>query len=412
MKSPFYRVYVDKELRVDITDSISNFNFEDCVGEDNLIELKAFDDKAMSLLNGPHIITGKKIYVQYGFIGGVISEIHSGRLTDIDTEYEGRITLTIKALDLGTVMKKTTSTKVWKKKKSSEIVTELAAKYDMKVVIDPTTKVWDNLPQGHRNDFEFISYLAHKESDGNFVFFVRNDTMNFVRRGLNKKALYLYTHGEGTELIRFTANHRESTQEAGGISSSMSVVDPETKTVSPYDASNKSEKNSLSLADYKNAYDENGSLVSLHKADNAFDRIGRLGKTIIQPVGSAGEASDMVNAHHKNSKQNVAEASLEVEGNPLIKANEVLTMKNVAKRHEGNWWTVKVSHSIQGSSYTTTCDLSRNSNRKKGDLAGPNVNKTVGTNVDANKVVAHVYNEDGFEVADRTASNKYIAPTD
>ncbi len=112
MKSPFYKVYLDEVKKIDITDSVSEFVYEDCIGKDNIIEIKIFDDLALTLLDSPNLITGKKLLVQFGFIAGAVSAIHVGKITDIDTTYTGRTTLTVKALDLGNAMKKSTSSKI------------------------------------------------------------------------------------------------------------------------------------------------------------------------------------------------------------------------------------------------------------------------------------------------------------
>lgn len=426
MKSPFYRVYLDPIAQIEITDNVEGFRYEDCIGKDNLIELKAFDNNALELLNNKALIKGKIVLAHFGYIGGAISPVHRCRITDIDTKYADRVTLTIKALDLGTTMKKSTSLKIWKGKKSSDIAEEIAKKYGLEIVVDKTTKVWDNLPQGHRTDFEFLAYLATKEKDGNYVFFVRNEKLNFVRKGLDKKALFTYTYGEkDTELIEFYAKERESTEDAGAINTNLAHMDPKTKTVTGTSANNANEKNALDLAEYKHVYDENGNEVSVQNvktgqfmaaipavADKVYKKVSDIGRTLVHPASSSAEATDMANHHHKGKKELVNEAVWEMRGNPLIYIDELLTMKGVHKRHEGNWYVHKATHNIDSGGYKTTCETQRGANRSIG-VKSSNVNKTVGKKEkDDNTIIAHVYSEDGIEVAERTKSDKFVAPQD
>ena len=45
----------------------------------------------------------------------------------------------------------------------------------------------------------------------------------------------------------------------------------------------------------------------------------------------------------KKATLKVLAGTLTVEGNPMLKPNEIVTIENVAKRHSGNWLTEKVT---------------------------------------------------------------------
>jgi arginine exporter protein ArgO len=88
----------------------------------------------------------------------------------------------------------------------------------------------------------------------------------------------------------------------------------------------------------------------------------------------------------KNATVKVLEATIKCEGNPTIKLNEVITVSNVAKRYQGNWYVVGVENTIAASSaYFTNLKLSKNGtskstkddNGKESKVAGK-VNKSKG----------------------------------
>ncbi len=88
-------------------------------------------------------------------------------------------------------------------------------------------------------------------------------------------------------------------------------------------------------------------------------------KVIPIPSADPSVHSNISKGATKKDKQKVLVADLVVEGNPLLKTNEIVTVSNVAKRHAGNWFVEKVVHDISvGSTYTCTASLNKNGTNK------------------------------------------------
>lgn len=385
MKEPYYKVYIDKR---DISLYVESINYEDSSEIDNLITLEIDQNYALRLADDEDFTTGRFITFQFGFLQGAVSELHKARITDITHKYRERVSMTVKCLDLGTTIKKTTSQKIWKGKTSSEIAKEIADSYGMDSEITPTKKVLDSIPQGNKSDLEFLRYLAARESGGNFVTFIRNNTLYFSERGLKEESRVTFTYGDGNStLVSFEPSIKESGQSAAGVKSlnTTTVVDNTTETKTG------------STGSYKVYYGEDGSLAKkVAGTDTSKESV--IGKRNTTAVKDGSEAANLANHSKKKANLKTLVAKLVVEGNPILTPNTVVTVKNVAKRHLGNWYITKITHAIKGQSYLSTMELSRNAGKSKAkdQAKTTDANNTVGANKAQEKVKVRVYKgEDG-----------------
>ena len=100
-------------------------------------------------------------------------------------------------------------------------------------------------------------------------------------------------------------------------------------------------------------------------------------KIIPTPSFDSVEQKNTANSVNKKNNIKTLEATLKIEGNPLLKTNEVVTVSNVALRHAGNWLVEKITHEIGGGqAYTRSCTLVRNGTIKAGTTKKGKAEKT------------------------------------
>lgn len=375
MKTPYLQVKIGE---LDISSYIESFKYEDCLTQDDMVELKIMPKYAKEFDEDEELVIGKVLTFQFGYMGLELSKVHQARITDVDFKYDAYVSISVRALDMGTVMKKTSSTKVWQNKTTKQIVTEIAALYNMAAECEIDGNTWVSEPQGNLSDYEFLQRLALKEDD--YIIYVKNNTIHFKSKSLDKKATHLFTYGDGNTVISFSPKSASSTASKEGISNKIIGVDGLTKQTVVNEASR---GEGATLNGYVAVYDENSNR-SLQQAPAVIDKskleqdstgaVGGVGNNLVMPTDGANSALAKSNAKKKDQDR----ANLKIEGTPFITVNEVVTMAGVFKRHAGNWYVEKVTHNINGSGYLNDIELTRNG-AKTGTVVAINPNKTVGT---------------------------------
>lgn len=265
--SPFYKVFTGDEKR-EITEMISNFRFEDVNEEDNLLELRCnaanidfIDDTAMDV--------GKEIVFFYGFIGGKQSGKRIAKIKDTDTTYTDSIQFIIKCTDQGFILKKRTSLVIYEEKTTSEIVKEIAQKFNFIYNVTKTTTK-HTIPQGGKNYYTFLKYLATKEG---FRFFVKDNTIYFIDRDLAQESKRSYTYGDPDGIVR---RFRPQNKEKDGSNNTVGSlgIDSESNSLFELFSRNDNTKESGLGKRYVN-YDANGNELQVSDSDG--------GKHIVTP---------------------------------------------------------------------------------------------------------------------------------
>lgn len=389
VKSPYYKVYI-KDNR-EITKYVENILFEDSTEEDNIITLKIDQDYALQLADDPDFVTDNIVKFQFGYLEGAVSQLHKAKIQDITHKYKERVMMTMKCLDLGLTMKKSTSQKIWEGVTTSDVAKSIADKWGLESEIKTTTKVWDNLPQGNKSDWEFLKYLANREGSGNVVVFIRNNKLYLtdVATKDKSKITFEYSNGNGT-VLSFEPTQKSSNKKAFANQSAVTTVDEKSGKVTTTVIDNTNEEDTGSTELYK--FDANtGDLLGEISEDNKT-----VGKHNVQPVADEEEAKSLANSTKKKSAMKSMTAKLILEGQPLLVPNTIITMKNVAQRHLGNWLIVKVTHSIQNTKYTTTCELDRNASKLKSSNKASDANTSEGADKvkDEVKLPVNTYDAD------------------
>lgn len=361
-QAPFYKVYIGDR---DISEYVERFHYEDCMEEDSYLELTIKSNFAQALADDPDIVAGTWLSFHFGFIGGEISDVHKAKVTDIKHRYAERVTMTVKCLDSGTVMRKASNQKVWNKKTASDIAKEIATKYGLEFEGKDTSKVYDSLPQGNMADLHFLQYLAQREDGGNYVVYIRNYTLYFTPRNLLSESIKTYTYGDGDgSILSFEPEIRESSMPSVSTEAETKIVDAKKAQISVSKVDNTTETKTGTLGEYKRVYSGNGKQVGTtgvkkHQSTSS-NSAPSVKRQLVLPVKDKKEADNIANSKKKAAVLKSLVARLLLNGDPRIIPNQVITVKNVAKTHSGNWYVVKVSTDISASGYVTSLDLNKN----------------------------------------------------
>ena len=358
-KSPFYNVKIRKSGR-DITNYISKFSYEDCSDQDDLLKI-SITDITTELVDDGDLVEGTELLVQWGYYGYKITTPRICEIREIRTKYARTIDLELTALDKGNQMKINGYSRIWKNQTASQIIESIVKKYNLNLVSTPTKKVFKSLPQGNRTDFDFIKYLTTLENG--YIFYIRDYDAYFEKRKIGDKSVATYTYRSpetDSKVIEFIPTERSKSKEKAGQKATSANIDPLTKQPFKSETTPETQSGGVFVG---NALGKLTEVVS--------DR--SVGKNILSPVRSKAEADNLTNKANKESNLNEITATLLIEGDTMARANTVVTIKNVAKRHLGNWYVKKAIHSIsKGGGYTTSFELNRNTSKTG------TVNKTVG----------------------------------
>lgn len=397
-KSPYYDVEIKSSGR-NISDLISSFTYEDCTEEDDMVRFTMTDiDK--EFIDNPDFVKGAELLVQFGYIGYKIRTKTTAVIQKIERRYGKTINLTVVALDKGFQYKKSSSNKIWKNLTSSEIVEQIAKRYNMTLKSNPTKKKHKNLPQGNLSDFDFIKYLTKIEDDGSYIFYIRDQDCYFIKRDLTKNSFIKFSYGDPqSKIIDFVVNEQDDKKNKAKHQTSVSFIDPmtgEEKTVQVDPDNVKSDGVTGTYEVGKTGVVSNeiivknaqGKLVKKNESevswlDNlfGFNKENTTGDNVDQPVSSEEEARNVASKKQKESALNEITASLTTEGDTLLLADEILTIEGVAQKDSGNWYIKKVTHSIQSGGYTCVSDLCRNGTKKPTSTNSAPTDKEVNNSV-------------------------------
>lgn len=256
IRVPFYRIFIDE---TDISDFVSRFSYEDCINEDDLLKF-SIQSPPKEFLEKNLLKVGKKIMFQYGYFGAAVSPLRLAIIKDIEYNYEKTISISITALDIGNNMKQgqqydgVTGTVIWVNKTASQIATVIAENYGLKTdKIETTNYVYDILPQGNKTDFELLNYLAQREKNGSFRFFIKDNYLNFNRLALEKAMSISLKFVFGENIISFKPSLKDSQKDGSSAGVSGMVYDPLTKQTQSFGANPTTSKDNVALGNNVNA---------------------------------------------------------------------------------------------------------------------------------------------------------------
>lgn len=403
--TPFIKLKT--ENNIDLSDYVESFVYEDCTEQEDMIEVTLKGLDFIELIDEGEIAKGVLVNFDFGFIGGISSNTHVGIITEIEPNY-GSESLIIRALDKGIILKRSDSNKIWHNVKATDIVKEVAKKYRMSVVIEETKTVYEEMPQGGQTDFEFLKYLSLLETDGNYIFYVKGETLYFLSRGTDKKSVLTYSYPDN-DIISFKPSESDLISDAEGtqlqttshnVNTGETIIDKVTSVTERIDT-------------------KLGTHIT-----QAFDGAYDIVKNILTVDSDLIKVTNVSNAIKKDANLKILTADLIIFGNPTLVADTVLTMNGkLLKRDIGNWYITKVKHLINSGGYTTILELQKNATaqdrtKTKGGTATKVSTKDVinsskgKSQKEDDKIVVTTFDNNGTMIGGKTSKGKFIALKD
>ncbi len=433
----------------DITDRVKSFDYEMCSEKDNMLTIKIKPEFSLITIDDEDLNVNNTVEFYWGWVNGKISPVKFAKITDIETDYDRtHVTMTIKCLDKGNRSKKTSSPKIWKNVKLSDIVKSIAEKNKLNYDIQPTKKVWASVPQANKSDYEFIQYMVRKEPPGNWIFFFEGESLFLQQRDIGRNADYLFEWNKSDSGIFYIRPaYRESSQDASTSQSVTATFDPETLKTTIIEATQVDE--STGLFSYNMNGEEQGVGLDNKATANKLDKLKKQlsiaeqtaktpqekqqlqvlktaatqvasgvisGREIPEeyvesinnlnfiPGGDIGEANSFASSIAEESKLKVLEVDISKMGDPQYKPHDIFTLTGVAKKHGGNWYIKDVTHSIPAAGdYTVKITGSKNgTNKPMNNITSENidVNKSVGDANADNEVEKFEYDGNGNRVGE------------
>lgn len=352
--TPFLKISLNT-LDNDIRDRVSNFSITDSIGEDSVLQFTYTPRFNAITAIGEPISSKDTVIVQFGFLGGSKSGVLKFKVSDLKYRYGANVSITVSCADRGNVMRKSTSNVIWKNVTSFDIVREIAEKYGLGYEVEGQPNTWSSLPQANRSDFDFLTYLCKREKDGNFIVYIQNGKLFYVRRGKDKSSIFNFVYrGESDDVLAFNTKYKKITRKPENISTVFSSIFDSGEEAKENDSGGKD----VNLGEIKHVFDEDGNELGQTDGSESFlESAVNFGKNLLSPQEPTNELSNQAKSNKKEGELKVLSASLRINGNPLMVANEVITMGGLYKIHNGNWLIEKVRHSITPSGFITSCEL-------------------------------------------------------
>ena len=358
---------------IPVTQRIDSFEFTD--SEDQLDYLKVVvADNAMELIDSPDIQEDKQTLVRFkwGYPGWMTTE-RTALISGLEPSFpnNGPITLTIEAFDEATKLTQEVVQKIWEREEmytESDIVQEIAKNRGMESKVEPTKNKERRWTQCSLTDFEFIQELtksakaANPAKMGAYKFYVENNVVHFHPSNMDTPPIATYTYytdgrslsKQAGKMLSFRPQQRRQSKEGTGSEVSRKGVGVEAATTT---TANKDKTARPTLGDKLSLDLDKRAIGAYMGEENVSGKIAHAPELL---YNSEEKSQALADQEFKEADENVIEASLEVIGDPTLRAKRTIQVLGVGKKHSGLWYIKEVRHSIGPGGYICSLSLKRN----------------------------------------------------
>jgi phage protein D len=342
MKAPFVKLLLGD---TDFSERVESFRFEDSVEDEDAIAV-TISCKTPADIDAPEFEIGRTATFTFGYMGGMQSGRYVGRISEFNPKFQQNILAELQISDFSVVMKKEASGRVWNGQTTSQIARTLAEENQLEYVGMETTHKWDEQSQGQRSDMDFLRGLVKKDPGGPFLLTVSQRDLRLERYEYEAPSALTLRFGDPNgALLSFSASMNDR-KDKGGAGGTAAVGTETPIQTTDEDAS----RGALgpALVSYQG---QTGGRIPRADAEN------RNGEAVPSPSADQAAAQGVAKSAQQEAKQKILEASMTIEGNPAIRAGQVITVLNVGNRFSGNYYINRVTHTLGGGrAYITTLD--------------------------------------------------------
>ena len=382
----FIKIVTDSGF--DIGRYVESFVFEESAVKADMLKLTIKDTREADL--DSRINTGENLTFSFGYLNGKRSNEKKIRITNVKYRYTGTIDLEVLCLSKAAVMRKTKSHQVWSGTTRS-IAQDIASRNGLTLDMEGNGKSWASIPQGHRNDFEFLQYLINRDNNGDYIMYVSGDMLIINNRGIfNPSQRTFWYRGESSQILEFSPSYKETATDPRSLDSMVMAIDPLTNDPVVATSNSKTAKNRVTTDVWNHVFTAEGDGVGVQKegGGEVWNSIQSISERFLG-VGDAEETENKANSEKKSSEYRTVEGVLVIVGDPYLLPNRIITIKGVLPKHEGNYLASTITHEINDQGYRTKLNIAKNASPV--DTSGKSeqsedVNNTEGS-AKANKTV-------------------------
>lgn len=285
---------------------------------------------------GDLFVLGKTLEVKMGY-KDKLKLMFYGIIASVTVDYpeDNLPSITVKGLDMSTLMMKGTKSRSWNDKKYSDVVKEVASSYVPQLKVDDTGEKISTIVQSQMSDFKFLEFIAFT---CNYDLFLADKTLYFRKpMTATSKVLtlsygqYLHSfHAEmslAEQLTRVTVRGWDDKKQEAIIASSSTI--------------NKLGSNAKTGKD----------LLSTH---------GEFEEHVYTNVDSANEASTKAEALMNRRAMKLIVGEGQAVGIPELKAGRYVMLDGLGKQLDQPFYVTASTHKLDGSGYTTSFQVQGN----------------------------------------------------
>jgi phage protein D len=344
---------------VDLTDRVLQFTFEDSIHRSDKVSLQ-LDNSDLSLFDRAELSSGALWEVSWGYPGAMAP---ARRL--VVKKMQGFESLTLEANSLGLLMDQQTRSRTFRNKTRGQVAQEIGREHGFDGVFldaDDEGEVMDTIVQAGESDARFLRRLAHAEGK---LFYVDETGLHFhPRRAVSGPVRrFVWRDPENSDVL--------SIQVETNLAARVGRVEVRGRDLlSKQDVGTKATKDTA----------KRPTLAPIVEVTEPVDgetgfsaRIVRIktAKTETKPGATAKGAQAAADASFVRSEAPSVKMSMQILGDPAIRAGDIVEVAGVGRRLSGMYRLVEAKHTISSSGYT--CDLALRSDGTSaavGDASG------------------------------------------
>lgn len=329
----------------DFTTRILSFEYEDSEAEHDVLRLTV-DNHDLFFFDHPAFTKGNVVKFFFGYPGKVFGP----RYAVVDNT-RGRDELVVTCLEEAAFANQA-RTKLWPSMTRAEVVRKIVASgafqgvtnvdIDASSIASEGPREWS---QARQTDWQFLLHLAE---DPGFEVFVEGDVLHFHPRRLSRAPARKFTwfYGLG-ELLDWSIDEWRTADRAAEVE--VAAWDPTQREA-------RSSTGSDSTTERSTLGNQN-SLVWTRL------RSGELvaGKKVLTTAETdPANVKQIADAHYRLGEQGEVKITAAIQGDPLLRAKQVVELAGISRALSGNYYVTKHQHRIDGEGYVGTLHLIKN----------------------------------------------------
>lgn len=345
-----------KVLPKDISDDVLNFIYDDVADKMDELRITVLD-RELKHIDDPMLQEGKEIKVRWGYVDD-LSETRTCTIKEIECDFPegGDPTITIVAFDQGHKLTGRASRKSWTNTNVATVVKDIAAKHNMKPVIDiPGDIQREFFSQGGKNDMEYLRQLA---AEVGCELKIKNSELIFAPDEMGKAPTVRFAYRSEQDGYLKSIKIRSDSEAEKGASK-----ETEAPGVDPVKGEPFTPKGSAADAKYLVDLKDGGDRKET-PPDAGHDETGRVAVTT---SADSAAATDAAKSRATNAAKGAISADIVTIGLPYLAATTAIVLEGVGRKYSGSWKVEGVRHVIDDSGYICEIEAVKSDITKKPD---------------------------------------------